>query len=362
MQQENRLPFSFTGTGGEYFRIWIVNVFLTIITLGIFSAWAKVRRNQYFYRNTWLDDANFDYHGNPVAILKGRILALVLLVAYNMSVKVSLTVFAIVLALIGLIMPVLLVKSFRFRALNTSYRGLRFGFSANLKDAYKTFLALPILTLITLYILAPFTHQRIKKFQHDHSKFGTTPFNFDAPVKSFYKIYGAVILMYIAAAFGLGLLMVPLFAAGMGHGNAKAIALGTTLAFVFILAAILLIGPYMVSRFQNLVWNHTTLGAQSILSSSTAFNPDDQVQEPHRFESTVQARKLLGIFITNFIGIIFTLGLFKPFADIRLARYRLSQMTLIANGNLQDFISEQQDNVGAFGQEAAELFDLDIAL
>jgi uncharacterized membrane protein YjgN (DUF898 family) len=76
----------------------------------------------------------------------------------------------------------------------------------------------------------------------------------------------------------------------------------------------------------------------------------------------VQARRLLGIFITNFIGIIFTLGLFKPFADIRLARYRLSQMTLIANGSLQDFISEQQDNVGAFGQEAAELFDLDIAL
>lgn len=361
MQQENRLAFSFTGTGGEYFRIWIVNVFLTIITLGIFSAWAKVRRNQYFYRNTWLEDASFDYHGNPVAILKGRILALVLLFAYNYSPKVSFTLFFIVLALIAIIMPVLLVKSFRFRALNTSYRGLRFGFSANLKEAYKTFLALPILTILTLYILAPFTHQRIKKFQHEHSKFGTTPFQFDAPVKSFYKIYGAVILMYIAAVLGLGLLMVPLFAAGMGHGNAKAIALGTTLAFVFILAAILFIGPYMVSRFQNLVWNHTTLGAQSVASSSTAFT-DDQVQKPHRFESTVQARKLLAIFITNFICIIFTFGLFKPFADIRLARYRLSQMTLIANGSLQDFISEQQDNVGAFGQEAAELFDLDIAL
>ena len=42
----------FTGSGAEYFGIWIVNLLLTIITLGIYSAWAKVRRLQYFYRHT----------------------------------------------------------------------------------------------------------------------------------------------------------------------------------------------------------------------------------------------------------------------------------------------------------------------
>lgn len=36
-------PFSFTGSAGEYFRIWIVNIALSIVTLGIYSAWAKVR-------------------------------------------------------------------------------------------------------------------------------------------------------------------------------------------------------------------------------------------------------------------------------------------------------------------------------
>jgi hypothetical protein len=34
----------FTGSGAEYFGIWIVNLLLTILTLGIYSAWAKVRR------------------------------------------------------------------------------------------------------------------------------------------------------------------------------------------------------------------------------------------------------------------------------------------------------------------------------
>jgi hypothetical protein len=47
--------FVFNGTGKEYFRIWIVNLCLTIATAGIYSAWAKVRRLQYFHRNTALE-------------------------------------------------------------------------------------------------------------------------------------------------------------------------------------------------------------------------------------------------------------------------------------------------------------------
>jgi uncharacterized membrane protein YjgN (DUF898 family) len=36
------VPFEFTGKAGEYFGIWIVNVSLTLLTLSIYSAWAKV--------------------------------------------------------------------------------------------------------------------------------------------------------------------------------------------------------------------------------------------------------------------------------------------------------------------------------
>ena len=54
------LRLEFRGSGREYFRIWIVNLLLSILTLGIYSAWAKVRKKKYFYRNTLLDDHNFD--------------------------------------------------------------------------------------------------------------------------------------------------------------------------------------------------------------------------------------------------------------------------------------------------------------
>ena len=67
---------TFTGEGREYFRVWIVNLALSVATLGVYSAWAKVRRLQFFYRHTRLDGASFDFHGQPLAILKGRIVAL----------------------------------------------------------------------------------------------------------------------------------------------------------------------------------------------------------------------------------------------------------------------------------------------
>ena len=68
--------FEFRGNTGEFFKIWTVNMLLTIVTLGVFSAWAKVRTKRYFNGNTFLDGGNFDYHASPWAILLARILVL----------------------------------------------------------------------------------------------------------------------------------------------------------------------------------------------------------------------------------------------------------------------------------------------
>ena len=82
-------PFFFSGSGGEYFRIWIVNLALTIITLGIYSAWAKVRTNRWFYGHTLLDNTPFSYLATPMQILKGRLIAAALLIAYTITSSVA---------------------------------------------------------------------------------------------------------------------------------------------------------------------------------------------------------------------------------------------------------------------------------
>ena len=65
----------FSGSAAEYFRIWVVNLFFSLATLGVYSAWAKVRKKRYFYGATRLDGDTFDYFASPKAILYGRIIA-----------------------------------------------------------------------------------------------------------------------------------------------------------------------------------------------------------------------------------------------------------------------------------------------
>ena len=82
LNQEEKLrkeSFNFLGNGKEYFNIWIVNLFLSLVTLGVYSAWAKVRSKKYFLRNTRFAGHSFDYHANPKSILKGRVFILIIM-------------------------------------------------------------------------------------------------------------------------------------------------------------------------------------------------------------------------------------------------------------------------------------------
>ena len=72
----------YSGDSSEYFRIWIVNIFLTIITLGIYSAWAKVINTKYIYQNINIDGHRLDYIADPVNILIGRLIATAFLVVF----------------------------------------------------------------------------------------------------------------------------------------------------------------------------------------------------------------------------------------------------------------------------------------
>lgn len=323
--------FEFTGSGREYFRIWIVNLLLTVLTLGIYSAWAKVRRLQYFYRNTRLAGANFDYHGTPMAILKGRLIAIGLLALYSMAGQLNPVLGLIIALLLAAAMPWLIVRSLRFKLHNSSYRGLRFAFAGSDREAYRVFLLFPVLTVFTLYLLAPFTHQRIKQYQHNNSLFGSTPFGFDASVGSFYGIYLRMFGIIVLGGLLGFVLQLTLFSAG------------TPFMLFLFPVLFLFIAAYLATHLPNLIWNSTSLGE-------------------HRFQSQQKALPYLWIAITNLLGIVLTLGLFVPFATVRMLRYKLENMALVARGDLSEFVAGQTQQIGAMGEETAEMFDIDISL
>lgn len=207
----NKTPVVFTGKAGEYFGIWIVNLLLSIITLGIYSAWAKVRRKKYFYNNTLVDGVGFDYHANPINILKGRIIAFVLFVVYSVASGFSPLLGLLMALALFIALPWIIVRGMTFNARNSSHRGLRFDFDGRYGQAALVFIGFTILIIVTLGLALPFVVQRSHKFVIDHHKFGTSHFQMNALVKDFYMIYlklfGVIIAIGLVASLGMKSLM-----------------------------------------------------------------------------------------------------------------------------------------------------------
>ncbi len=343
-------PLHFTGSGAEYFGIWIVNLLLTIITLGIYSAWAKVRRLQYFYRHTEVAGSSFDFHGSPTRILIGRVIALVMLFAYNYSVRLQSAFTIVILAAIAFVMPWLLRNSFRFRLYNTSWRGTRFHFRGTVGGAYRVFLLNGFLTLITLYVMAPFTHQRLKAYQHDNSWFGRTRCSFHARAGQFYLIYLLLLVTIVVFGIVIGFSGIGGALASMsqvqkhgGHANPQAVFRAVAILYGAAILVGVSIGPVFHALITNLIWNNTRVGE-------------------HRIECNMSPWVLIWITASNFVLVVLTVGLFIPWAVVRLARFQLESVRLLPAGDLQEFVAAEPETIGAVGEEAATAFDFDIAL
>jgi uncharacterized membrane protein YjgN (DUF898 family) len=211
---EQRYQAEFTGTAGEYFRIWIVNLALTILTLGIYSAWAKVRKRRYFYAHTRIAGESFEYRGRPIAILLGRLFALALLViviaAGNLVPELSLESFsgkALFFAAAVLIGPWLLVRSSKFNASNSVYRNIRLSFLGTYGSCFRV--VIRYVWLVFFGILYPYFKHRLVKYSAENHAFGDSAFQAADFKKPFIHAYavafgsallGAVILLAVFSA------------------------------------------------------------------------------------------------------------------------------------------------------------------
>ncbi|MBC7618577.1 MAG: DUF898 family protein, partial [Candidatus Saccharibacteria bacterium] len=152
-----KLRIAFTGSGSEYFRIWIVNLLLTLVTFGLYYPWAKVRRLRYFYGNTLVDGEPLGFHGNAFKMFKGFLLVAAFFGLYSVAGKVSPMASFVAFLVIAALWPALFKSAMQFRLANTSWRGLRFGFTGSIRDAYTACLPLfvPSVMLLGVLLLAP---------------------------------------------------------------------------------------------------------------------------------------------------------------------------------------------------------------
>lgn len=351
LPEADGLGFSFSGDGAAYFRIWIVNLLLSILTLGIYSAWGKVRSHQYLYGHTRFAGSSFGYHGKPLAILKGRALIFVVLLLLALTQKTSPGLHALLYLLLLPAFPWVVVMAMRFRLRNTSWRQMRFNFRASTMDAVGPFIVGLILTVLTLGIGFPYARHMQQRFMVNNAWFGNARFEMLKCAGDYYRVY------FRASVLGLLMLMLFGFIGGLyssiigrlfsGHlGGISLLLLGAVI-YLGLLLMWMSIGQVVRDGLANVMWNHVLLQSNGRL---------------HRFESSMTLRGLMNLHASNALLTLLTLGLYYPFAKLRALRYRLEHLKMFPDDDLDAIRARPQSARNALGDAAADGFELDLGL
>ncbi len=376
-------PFSFSGTGREYFGIWIVNVLLSIVTLGIYSAWAKVRTNRYFYGNTTVLAQSFAYLADPVRILKGRIIAVVLLAAYFVAWQIRPEYGLFALTAVVLVLPAVIVMASAFTLRNSAWRNIRFGFRADIAGFYRR-LAIPLvfvlgLTWITYIALArigwappvapdasedqalslpefmvvlfmllvmpllPYLDFLRTYHVANNASFGRHRLRFSGRAWGFYRLYlatfGILLLLVFVAGFVTAITAAMTGDADNGDpgGGGPVLIIG---ALVLVYLPMLFVAAFVKARRRNLIYNQLSL---------------DGVQ----VHSTMRGIDILWLWVSNAVLILVTLGLAVPWARVRMARYQ-AQRTELEAWSLEHIVAGEDNDRAALGEEFGDMFGFDL--
>lgn len=349
-------PLSFTGSAAEYFRIWIVNVALSVITLGFYTPWARVRTRKYFYGHTWLDGHNFEYTANPWALLRGYLIVAVFWGAYALSSQFpyrgSDWVIGIIAALFVLTYPWLVRQSMRFLARSTVHRGLSFRFLGTLPAAYMSYGLANLAAIFSAGLALPWAWSVQRDYQVSGVAYGSAQGRFRGDVGAFY----VMALTGVALAFGgsmiLGLLGLVL-SGGLALSNlgslntqddsfVNAILITVVAAYVGFFVLYGLAGQYVRGAIMKYVLSNVELGGVV------------------RLGSNINPWMLVWITISNYVAQVFTLGLLTPWAAVRRTKYVLDHIQVRAITSLDDFTAVNSAQEIALGEAATELLDINI--
>lgn len=316
MSTTNSQRFSFHGTGGDLFVVYVVNVLLTIVTLGVYSFWARTKVRRYLWAHTDFAGDRFAYHGTGVELLRGwlRAAGVMLLVGVVFLVGVPVAaapvigaeaanVAAVVLfyCALALLIPIGIAGGRRYRLHRSSWRGIRFGFRGQIGEFLRLSVVGGLLTVVTLSLYLPYHANNLRKHLVDGARFGSVPLEYDGKGRDLWGAYALALLLTIPT---LGLCWF-----------------------------------WFAARRSRYYWEHTSLGGA-------------------RFANTVTGGGLLTLTFTNALLVAFTLGLGFPWAQVRQHQYLSTNLSIAGPLDLAA-VQQQAGSASETGEGLAAALEVD---
>lgn len=346
------VPIKFSGQKMEYTKLWLVNMLLTIITFGIYSAWAKVRNTQYLYGHTQVDGHRLRYLATPIQILRGRIIAVILFAIYAVLNALSpIAGLAAILILLAA-MPWLLIQGIKFSLRMTAYRDVRFSLNATYLAALGHFFLLPLIGVITFGLAMPWVIQRIQKFIYGNISYGGKPFKLESRAGYYYLAALATLGTAVVSMILISTLASAMTSAGMISAFADSDEQARVAMIAAFMPAIILavfVMNYLIPAvFIGMIRNHimNNLKIENVVS----------------FESDIRIPGYVWLNFSNALLILFTLGLGYPATQIRKNTFLAAATQVNLEPGIENLMNTVSDQDSAIGEEAAGLFDADFSL
>lgn len=382
----------FSGTGGEYFRVWIVNVLLSIVTLGLYTPWARRRTARWFYDHTLIADSPLEFTAPLRKMVFSFILFALLYIAYQIAAETgqeTMVLFFIVAA--AVLAPYIWGSAMRFRLASTRWRGLQLHFAADWKDVYLA--SWPIFVMAAVWIAISFGLEMlaadagappVRKPRGVQFPVVSAPmwglvalgvvvsllciirveFNYKSllvlragigrqrgrwkPVYGdFVRIWAATVAVLLAGialilALGAGALYTLQSLFSNARGPAMFVLILVTVLAVF-LGLILVSAParaYREARMFKLIWSNVGLSQIA------------------RFKCDLRHWPFVRLRLKNLLLTLLTLGFYRPFARVSEYRMKADSVTLHVKGGLDQLVGDlvkQQDGLGDALADAAGL-------
>lgn len=194
---KGRFQFSYEGDGTDMAILMLKNLFLTIITLGIYRAWAKTNTRRFLWENTKFMGDGATYVGTGGELFRGWMKLIGILLGFIIAISILQVFMPSLGAILRIAMPFVYIFIFalatysglRYRLSRTLWRQIRFGVDKD-EASTKSFLALYLkgvgLSFLTLGIYYPYFKNQMRRFLTNKSRFGSAYFSYDGPDNEYF--------------------------------------------------------------------------------------------------------------------------------------------------------------------------------
>jgi len=360
---QTEIDITWSGSPWKLVGLSFVNTLLMILTLGIYGFWGRTEVRRRIWSSVRLNGEPLRYTGTGKELMLGFLVVfgVVLFPVLAITVAVIITfgpesmaarvvqfaLYVVFFFLVGMAV----YRARRYRLSRTNWRGIRGTMiGSSLRYALIAF-ATVILYPLTIGWIAPWRANMLQRRLTRETVFGNQQLGYDGTSGPLYARYAVVWIGTIAILAGAGfaifgmlgpklLSLAEAAASGAPPVQLTAREIASVLGILF--------GAFCL-------WSIVSAWYRASMANHFARSTTYQAA---RFSLAIGPGGLIWLFLSNLFLIVFTLGILRPVAEARMARYLVERMRLNGPVDLAE-IAQSEAALGRTGEGLAQAFDVD---